>query len=376
MIMELVLFVLLFFNTFVLKNIDRTYTLVIVIFFLILTLVKVKYKKPIGNRNLITYYVIGGISLLTIGLLYIFGIFDGFSLGYGLFSKRSIGVVNILIIFAIVVVTELIRYVLSLQNCKNKKICFIKNIIMLMCYVFIDLSIDDRIYGFNGFKQICEFICLFLVQSVSKNLFLINTSKKYGYGSCLIYRFIMDLYVYIVPIVPVVNTFINAVIFTVIPYVEYISLKNINEKKSIKLSKLRNKNFNYAFNMLELVVIGILVALVSCEFKYGMLAVGSESMTGAINKGDAVIYERYNDKDNNKISDGQIIVFKKNSMMVVHRVYRSIPVDDGYFIYQTKGDANKNIDNWLVKPEEIVGLVNKRVLWIAWPSVLLNEMFG
>lgn len=376
MIMELVLFVLLFFNTFVLKNIDRTYTLVIVIFFLILTLVKAKYKKPIGNRNLITYYVIGGISLLTIGLLYIFGIFDGFSLGYGLFSKRSIGVVNILIIFAIVVVTELIRYVLSLQNCKNKKICFIKNIIMLMCYVFIDLSIADRIYGFNGFKQICEFICLFLVQSVSKNLFLMNTSKKYGYGACLIYRFIMDLYFYIVPIVPVVNTFINAVIFTVIPYAEYISLKNINEKKSIKLSKLRNKNFNYAFNMLELVVIGILVALVSCEFKYGMLAVGSESMTGAINKGDAVIYERYNDKDNNKISDGQIIVFKKNSMMVVHRVYRSIPVDDGYFIYQTKGDANKNIDNWLVKPEEIVGLVNKRVLWIAWPSVLLNEMFG
>jgi len=45
-----------------------------------------------------------------------------------------------------------------------------------------------------------------------------------------------------------------------------------------------------------------------------MLAVGSESMTGAINKGDAIIYEKY--KKNDALKEGEVIVFKKNDIIL------------------------------------------------------------
>lgn len=373
MITEIILFILLFFNTFVLKNTDRVYTLIIIFAFLILTLTKVRYKKPIKGNEKSTNFIVGGISLITIGIMYFAGIFSGFSNGYGLFSKNSIGILKILILFAIVIITELLRYVMTLKNQKNKKSNIVRNIIMLMCYAMIDLAIANKVYGFSNFTLICEFVCLFLVQSISKNIFLMNTSKKYGYKTCITYRIVMDLYAYIMPIKPIINTYIEAVVFTIIPYIVYVMLKNINEKKSVKLSRIRSKNSNLIINVAELTIIGILVALVSCEFKYGMLAVGSESMTGTINKGDAIIYEKY---DKSKIKEGQVIVFYKNNQMIIHRVHKSIPIDGGDYAYQTKGDANKDVDNWIVRNDEIVGKVNSRVLWIAWPSVLLNEIFG
>ena len=373
-ITEIILFILLFFSAFVLKNTDRIYTLIIIISILILTLIRVRYKKPISNKGKNTNYIVGGVSLITIGTMYFSGLFSGFNNGYGFLSKSSIGIGKIIIVFAIVILTELLRYIFTLKEYKNSKYNIVRNIILLMSYVIIDLAIASKIYGFSSFNLICEFVCLFLVQSVSKNLFLMNTSKKYGYMTCLIYRIVMDLYIYIMPIKPIINTFIEAVIFTVIPYIIYSILKNVNEKKSVQLSKTRSKSSNLLINAAELAIVGILVALVSCEFKYGMLAVGSESMTGTINKGDAIIYKRYDTKE--KIEEGQVIVFNKNNLMIIHRVQRSIPVEGGEYVYQTKGDANKEIDNWLVKPDEIVGKVNSRVLWIAWPSVLLNEIFG
>lgn len=370
---EIILLVLLFFNTFVLKNADRIYTLVIIISILILTLIRVKYKKPISNKGKNTNFIVGGISLIVIGIMYFSGLFNGFNNGYGLLSKNSMGIGKFIILFTIVILTELLRYIFTLKEIKNKKLNIIRNIILLVSYIIIDISIANKLYGFSSYRLICEFVCLFLVQSISKNIFLMNTSKKYGYMTCLVYRIVMELYMYIMPIKPIVNTFIEAVIYTVIPYVIYTILKSTNEKKSIQLSKARSKNSNLLINAVELVVIGVLVALVSCEFKYGMLAVGSESMTGTINKGDAIIYERYDIKD--KIDEGQVIVFNKNNVMIIHRVQRSIPVDGGDYVYQTKGDANKDMDNWLVKTDEIVGKVNSRVLWIAWPTVLLNEIF-
>ena len=150
----------------------------------------------------------------------------------------------------------------------------------------------------------------------------------------------------------------------------YRVITELTEKRKIE-NRIPSK-IDKALNTVELVIVAIVVMLVSCEFKYGMVAVASESMTGAINKGDAIIYEKYNKKDD--IEKGQVIVFKHNDTRIVHRVVKSLTVSEGE-IYKTKGDANKEEDKWIVKKEDIIGKVNMRVLWIAWPTVLLNEIF-
>ena len=81
--------------------------------------------------------------------------------------------------------------------------------------------------------------------------------------------------------------------------------------------------------------------LISCQFKYGLLVVGSESMTGTLNKGDAVVFERYDDQT---IKEGQVIIFNFNDIQTIHRVV-DIRKVNGEYRYYTKGDANQRNDD-------------------------------
>ena len=80
--------------------------------------------------------------------------------------------------------------------------------------------------------------------------------------------------------------------------------------------------------------------LMSCKFQYGMLVIGSGSMSGEIEKGDAIIYRQYKEKD---IAIGDIVVFEKDNSRIVHRIV-DIKQSDGIVKYYTKGDALDHMD--------------------------------
>ncbi len=372
LLLEIILFCVLFFNVFLLKNLNIIYGLIAIAIFSILLRKIIKYKRPLRHKCKDINFIIIGLSTLVLGIMYLIGYFTGYTNSYSIFSKTSIGLSKWLMIILIVYLTEKSRYVLSLQNKNKQKKYKILRILMFLNFILIDLLISEKTYTLNSYHHICTFFCLFLVQSIAKNLFLNEISKKYGYEPCLYYRIFMDLYLYIIPIKPVINNFIEAVVILVFPYILYLIITELTEKKKIKEPTQVNK-INYIGNILVLIPITALVILVSCTLKYGMLAVGSKSMTGTINKGDAIIYKKYTKKD--EIKKNQVIVFKKNNVMIIHRVVDIFALDEENILYQTKGDANKEKDNWLVKQEEVVGIVNNKVLWIAWPSVLLNEIF-
>ena len=48
--------------------------------------------------------------------------------------------------------------------------------------------------------------------------------------------------------------------------------------------------------------------LISCQFKYRVLVIGSESMTGSINRGDVVFIERYDSQVIKKIKLLSLII--------------------------------------------------------------------
>ena len=65
----------------------------------------------------------------------------------------------------------------------------------------------------------------------------------------------------------------------------------------------------------------MIIALVSCRFKYGILVIGSGSMTGSIDMGDAVIFERY---DGGSIDVGDVIVFNNGDIKTVEDAKKMI----------------------------------------------------
>ena len=182
----------------------------------------------------------------------------------------------------------------------------------------------------------------------------------------------MDLYIYFIPVTPKLNIFIESVILLVFPYVIYIILQRIAKRRTLGPARKNNNYFEKFLSFVTSIIFIVVVALVSREFRYSMIAIGSGSMTGTINKGDAVIYETF---DEEKLNVGDIIVFNKNNVMIVHRIYKVYEVDNT-LMYQTKGDANDIADNWILESEDIIGVVKLKVPLIAWPSVILNEIFS
>ena len=372
MLLEIILFTLLFFNVFVLKSLNLTIPLVIVGTFLILLLTIIRYRKPVSRRiNDITFIVLGMCSVM-LGALYLIGFYNGFDVSYSVIYKSYIKTSSWIMTFAIVVITEMVRYLLTLVDNGKQKKYILLNVLMLASFVFIDLSIATKTYDLTNFNQLYEFLGLVVVQSISKNVFLNYLSKKYGYVPCLLYRLLMDLYIYFLPITPKINVFIEAVLLLVFPYFVYMVIRDLTEKKKMAPAR-KNKALERTSTVILAVIFVILVTLVSREFKYAMVAVGSESMTGSINKGDAVIYKRYEKGD--ELKEGDVIIFTKSNMMIVHRIVEIYPLNENELAYQTKGDANESLDNWIVTEKDLIGTVKKRVLWIAWPSVLLNELF-
>ncbi|MBO5101101.1 MAG: signal peptidase I, partial [Clostridia bacterium] len=122
--------------------------------------------------------------------------------------------------------------------------------------------------------------------------------------------------------------------------------------------------------LFALVAVAIMM-LLSCRFSFGALVVGSESMSGAIEKGDVIIYEAYSREP---IAEGEVIVFDKEGVRTIHRV-DDVQQIDGEMRYYTKGDANEERDTGYVTESEIVGTVIHRLPAIGYPTLMIDSLF-
>ena len=114
-----------------------------------------------------------------------------------------------------------------------------------------------------------------------------------------------------------------------------------------------------------------LIALISCQFRYGTVVIATGSMTGELNVGDAIVYEQYRGQ---AVSEGSIIVFRRNQSLIVHRVVEIAHIN-GETRYYTKGDANESRDTGFITAADIVGITDFKISYIGYPSVWMRRLF-
>jgi signal peptidase len=123
--------------------------------------------------------------------------------------------------------------------------------------------------------------------------------------------------------------------------------------------------------VLTVAIIVSVAMLVSCQFRFGALVIATESMTGEINKGDAIIYEEYDDQ---YIKEQDVIVFLKNDNRIVHRVVLMERIN-GETRYYTKGDANDDWDTGYITDADIEGVVLFKIPYVGYTSIWLRDVF-
>ena len=286
------------------------------------------------------------------------------------YSLKFFGILNNIfspIIIAICI--ELLRYIfLEANKNHNKSI-----VLITIAIILLDLSINMRVLDFSSKSEIFKIITSMGLPIIIKNIVFTYVSNHIGYKIPIIYRLFVDMYIFIVPILPNISEYIISVLGICIPFTLYLLSNRLIElnEKGIEYN-YRKKAFLFTYVPFILLII-ILAYLISGYFKYSIIGIGSESMTGKINKGDAVIVMKV--KSEKDFKKGDIITYEYNGKTIVHRLVE-IKEENGKKKYITKGDANITEDNVDLYIDDIKGVVKLRFPYIAYPNILLSELFS
>ncbi len=306
--------------------------------------------------------IITTFAIIYVALYYTLGMYVGFAHST---IKLSIETIfkYIIPITIIIIGEELLRNKLLVEKSKKSKI------LIIIIGTMIDISIYQGLYNLKNLEGFLAFIGLILLASIANNIFYTYVSEKYGVKSIIIYKLITILYPYIFPIIPQVYTYFRIFIRMLYPLIMYLYIDKYFDLDNYQQSRIENRKQIVSTTIISIIMI-IVICLVSCRFVIGVLVIGSNSMSGSLEKGDVIFYK----SEKKDIKDGDIIVFKRDDIKIVHRVISTKNVNNE-IRYYTKGDANKTKDESYVTKETLVGKVLFKVKYMGIPSLWIREKF-
>ena len=325
-------------------------------------LIKKRSTLLITKKEVFLITLVSG--LLYVMIYYLSGLFYGFYRNSIPFNIETI-LLWVIPTSLIIITNEIIRSVLLMQ--KNK----FASVVSYVISILMESLLFYNLWNISTFNYFMDFVGLTLLPAITWNILYHYLSSRYGAKPNIAIRLIITLYPFIIPVIPQTPESLVAFFKLLIPLLIYLFIDLLYEKKK-KFTKSKS-------NKLALVSTGVMICLmisfvmlISCQFKYCAIVVATESMTGEINKGDLVIYERYEDQP---ITKGQVIVFEKDDSTIIHRVV-DIENINGENRYYTKGDANEDIDLGFIVATQIVGVTNFKISYLGYPTLWIRDLFS
>ena len=322
-------------------------------------------KRPVLSMNknevFLIMFAMGAVCLV---LYYLTGVHFGF---YKSSTPLSVGSFfnNILPIAVIIISVEIIRYVLLAQNAK-----FV-GVFAYVAGVLSEVLIFSTLDYLTTLNRFMDAMGLYLLPAITGNILYNFLAKQYGWLPNIAYRLLMTLYSYVLPVYPQTPDAIFSFAKIVIPIFIYLFIGSLYAKGKTSrktASKVRELVTTGIFAVIMLSV----VLLISGVSRYCLIVIATPSMTGEINQGDAIVYEKY---DGQTITEGTVVVFTTNGKsLIVHRVV-DIDQKNGTTYYTTKGDANEDVDAGAITEENLRGVVLFKVPQIGNASLWLRDLF-
>ncbi|NLA33931.1 MAG: signal peptidase I, partial [Tenericutes bacterium] len=274
---------------------------------------------------------------------------------------------NILPFSFIIIFTELLRFIIIRKGRGYKSIW----VVSIFLFTLMEITLKIKGYNFNLGIDIIKFSIEVLAVTFIKNIFLCYLTNRIGYKGTILYRFLLDIPLYILPFFPNLGIFIDSVFKMILPTIILFILlfKYSTNERNVK-SKNDMKKLKIITTTIITVLIFIVVALSSTKFKYFTIVVGSGSMKPSIDMGDVVLIKRI--KDINLLKENDILIFKHDKVTVIHRIIK-IELNEGKKEFYTKGDANNSEDNYPIIEKDIIGTAIFKVKYLGYPTVWINS---
>lgn len=315
------------------------------------------------NNNRISKCSIKNV-LFSIAIYFVFtytiGLFIGFlnnSYSLELFSIVNNAIFPLIILLA----TEIFRYNFVKSNKDNKNILGVMTFLLFL----FQLNFYVKMTTFSTIDSSFEFVTTILIPMAIENILFTYNCYHSDYKANIIYRLIMDLYVYIVPIQPDINPLITSITSTVLPF--SILLSVTSGKDIFESRKAGRKSLIGAADIPFALAAVAIVCVIYGIGPYKMLGIETGSMMPNYNIGDAVVIDKNVNTDNLKVGD--VIAYENvDNILIVHRIVK-INSDKSFI---TKGDNNNVADSFYVQPDKVRGCVKVRIPFLAYPALLFK----
>ena len=269
----------------------------------------------------------------------------------------------------IIIAIELFRYIFISAN-KDKKISIILVTMLLMVF---EIAISIRNIEINDLALLFNQMATIILPIIFKNILLSYMTYHVGYKVPIVYRLVMDTYIFVVPIIPNLGDYVNSMILISLPILIYISSFTMIDDRITRPEPIFNKSNFTAWDIPVTIILVTLIALISGFFPLYMIGIGSQSMDPTIHKGDAVILKKVTEKT--ELKKGDIVAYSNGKLIIVHRIV-DVKKDGNNLTYITKGDNNNGNDPRPVSRSQVKGTVKFKIPVIAWPTVWLTELFN
>lgn len=365
----------LFFTNFVSYNLfgNITNTIINPIIWIIMFIVCIGFSRE--NKQRVVSRINKQQIIFIIILIYLmFYFIQGLFVGYAKtpYSRSFLGIItNVWSYVFIIVYQEYVRNVL-VRNTHGKPVKFL----VIILFTFIDINLYSFMQIGNDYTMLFKQVSSIVLPSLAINMLMNYLSESSGYYSCLIFRIPLTLATYLLPILPDLDWYFISIERTLLPFITYLSIKNIQEKKVDRTIRRRQTKRNSFFTIILLIILILFVGFVAGLFKYKPIAIMSNSMYPIISRGDMVVVEKKTAEELKNLKKYDIIEYVLDNIVVVHRIIAVEKHDDGTVLYITKGDNNNTADRKKVSSEQILGVIKLKAPKIGYPSVWLNEYFN
>jgi signal peptidase len=301
-------------------------------------------------------------------------IFAGFIDGFGKspYNHTLFGILtNLIVVGSCLTGRELIRSYMINSNVKKENYLIF---IMVAFFMTITSFSINKYISLNNLESAVMFLSQYFAPEFSNNLFASYLVFLGGPTASIIYLGITQFFHWMSPVLPNLKWINSALIGILCPIFFLMSLQSsyTNRTKRIKKSQKDDED------MVSWIITSI-ISIMIIWFTVGVFPIYPSviitgSMEPQIKPGDVILVEKIADmEDIENLSINDIIQFKKDGILISHRIIDKKVNEDEGILFKTKGDNNSGADVDLVKPQDVKGTIKYVIPKIGLLTLLIKS---
>ncbi len=323
--------------------------------------------KRFRYRGLVSSWLVIS-ALIFVIIYYLLGLITGY--GNNPYNNSLNGILlNFISLGSIIIMMEYIRF-LTINSVQKSERIYI-SILMVITFMMVEVNILSLNTYFESNAMIFKLVTVILIPKLLENILLINTALEGGFMPNVMYRLIMNGVMWLTPILPILDWFIVAILYSLIHFLTYINIRYRIVKEKYNISVRLSRTINMKTVIINFIIVVMAVLFMTGYTPYVPTTIISNSMNPNVKVGDIIVAKRGTASN---LKEGDIVHYIIDKKSVIHRIVEKTN-NNGEINYITKGDNNRSKDPKPVNERQVVGKVVAVIPKLGYPSYLFNKIF-